>query len=261
MSIDTVADSIRGKKTKLHARLYSAYKRVQSLEVTLPKIIVGSLYVERIARQQAWYWFTNKFYYEPLLRYRCACVGKGLKTDGDLPYIVGGGKIIIGNNVTIGNHAAWVLVSNLYKSPELSIGDNTSINYRVAISVECRVTIGKNCHIAGETAIYDNNSHNIHYENNRTMTEQDVAPVTIEDDVWIGLRSIILKGVTIGRGAVVAAGSIVTKDVPPMTLVGGNPARVIKHIGERECRGPLPDGLAPYDTTPDPCSTRGTAEY
>lgn len=54
------------------------------------------------------------------------------------------------------------------------------------------------------------------------------GPVVIGDDVWIGFRSIILSGVTIGRGAVVAAGSVVTKDVPPYTIVGGNPARVIR---------------------------------
>ena len=55
-------------------------------------------------------------------------------------------------------------------------------------------------------------------------------PVVIEDDVWIGFKSSILKGVTIGRGAVVAAGSMVTKDIPPYTLVAGNPAVVIKHL-------------------------------
>ena len=56
------------------------------------------------------------------------------------------------------------------------------------------------------------------------------ASVIIEDDVWIGLKSTILKGVTIGRGAVVAAGSVVTKDVPPFTLVAGNPARFIREL-------------------------------
>ena len=55
-------------------------------------------------------------------------------------------------------------------------------------------------------------------------------PIVIEDDAWIGMNCIILKGVTVGRGAVVGAGSVVTKDVPPWTLVAGNPARVIKEL-------------------------------
>lgn len=65
----------------------------------------------------------------------------------------------------------------------------------------------------------------------RPMREQGMAaarPVTIEDDVWIGQRAMILPGVTVGRGSVVAAGAVVTKDVPPLSVVGGNPARVLR---------------------------------
>lgn len=58
--------------------------------------------------------------------------------------------------------------------------------------------------------------------------EETFRPVKIGDRCWIGCNSIILKGVTLGEGAVVAAGSVVTKDVPPRTLVGGNPARVLR---------------------------------
>ena len=58
--------------------------------------------------------------------------------------------------------------------------------------------------------------------------------VTIEDDVWIGCQSVILRGITVGRGAIVGAGSIVTKDVPAWTIVAGNPARVIREIPVEE---------------------------
>lgn len=60
------------------------------------------------------------------------------------------------------------------------------------------------------------------------------APIVVEDHAWIGSRAILLKGVTIGRGAVVAAGSVVTKDVPPFNIVGGNPARFIRLRGATE---------------------------
>ena len=60
------------------------------------------------------------------------------------------------------------------------------------------------------------------------------APIRIGNDVWIGMRSIILKGVTIGDGAVIAAGSVVTRDVPAGTLYGGNPARFIKELPSEE---------------------------
>ena len=61
---------------------------------------------------------------------------------------------------------------------------------------------------------------------------QKEQPVTIMDDVWIGARAIILPGVTIGQGAIVAAGAVVTKDVPPFAIVGGVPARLIDYREE-----------------------------
>jgi acetyltransferase-like isoleucine patch superfamily enzyme len=60
------------------------------------------------------------------------------------------------------------------------------------------------------------------------------SPLVIHDSVWIGVSSIILKGVTIGKGAIIGAGSVVTKDVPPWTIVAGNPASIIREILEHE---------------------------
>ncbi|MDE7370423.1 MAG: acyltransferase, partial [Desulfovibrio sp.] len=60
------------------------------------------------------------------------------------------------------------------------------------------------------------------------------APVTIGDHAWLGMQCIVLKGVTIGEGAIVGAGSVVTRDIPPRTLAAGAPARVIRHLGPKE---------------------------
>ena len=230
MGINNFIENIRKQTNPFYGYLYRLYKGTRNYNFNMPKCFVSMLYAERLLRHQLWYWVSNKFYYEPMLRHRCVSSGKNLKTDGDIPLIEGNGRIIIGDNVSIGNRCAWILSPNLYDMPELIIGSNTTINYLTGISVECRVEIGENCVIAGETQIFDNNSHSIHFENNRKMTKDDVVPIKIEDHVWIGMRSFILKGVTIGRGSVVAACSVVTKDVPPMTLVGGNPAKIIKEI-------------------------------
>ena len=74
------------------------------------------------------------------------------------------------------------------------------------------------------------NSNHLYQNPNILIRKQGIvyARVVIEDDVWIGTRSIILPGVTIGKGSVIAAGSVVTKDVPPYNLVGGIPAKIIK---------------------------------
>jgi len=230
MTVSHAIEKIKKGDTRYNAYLRTLYRRLQDVEITYPNYISHVLAIERTARKLFFYWFRNKFYYEPLLRYYCTAIGNNVKLDGDLPLIMGKGKIILGNNVRIGNRNAWFLRSELYPEPELVVGDNTSLNYQTGISIDCSVRIGKNCMIAGETAIFDNNSHNTHYGDNRIMKQGDIAPVVIEDNVWIGMRSIILKGVTIGCNAVIGAGSIVTKDVPSNTLAAGNPAKVIKII-------------------------------
>ena len=230
MGINRFKDNVRNKSTSFHAFLYNTFKGAMNIEVPIPGILAGMLFHERALRHQTWYWIKNKLYCEPLLRYRCTSVGKKLKTDGDIPLISGSGDIIIGNNVRIGNRCSWILSSNLHNHPRLVIGDNTTINYLTGISVEEKVEIGNNCVIAGETMIFDNNSHGLNFENGRKMTIDDVSPIKIEDHVWIGMRSFILKGVTVGKGSVVGACSVVTKDVPPMTMVGGNPAKILKEI-------------------------------
>lgn len=181
---------------------------------------------------QIWRLLKNQYYYQ-IIAYKCTNIGKGLRLDGDLPLIFGDGKIYIGNNVSIGNRQTWVVGMKVFDEAVLSIGDNTTINYQTLISVAKSVTIGNNCLFAGELKIFDNNSHPLEYikrRNNEVIPEEGVSPVCIEDDVWIGTQTIILKGVTIGKGAIIGAGSVVTKSIPPFSLAAGNPAAVIKHL-------------------------------
>ncbi|MCH5225010.1 MAG: acyltransferase [Muribaculaceae bacterium] len=129
------------------------------------------------------------------------------------------------------------------------MGDNCYIGNSSFISVS-EIIIGNNVTIAWGCTIYNHNSHSLDYLdrrkdlidqrndyfNKKPLTRSKdwskviTKPIIIEDDVWIGFNCIILKGVKIGEGAIVAAGSVVTKDVQPWTMVGGNPAKLIKHI-------------------------------
>lgn len=126
----------------------------------------------------------------------------------------------------------------------IRIGSHTGIYDRAVIGSVQSVTIGDCVMIANHVHIYDNNNHPVSPALRHEMclqgvdgpqwrwTNSEAKPVVIEDDVWIGEYALILKGVTVGRGAVVAAHAVVTKDVPPMTVVAGNPARVVKEIKE-----------------------------
>lgn len=110
----------------------------------------------------------------------------------------------------------------------LEIGDNTFINYGCSISATDLVRIGRDCSIGTYVMIMDNHFHSLEPEKRNVQPPSE--PIIIGDNVWLGARAIVLAGVTIGDGSVVAAGSVVTKDVPPRTLVGGVPAREIRKL-------------------------------
>ena len=104
---------------------------------------------------------------------------------------------------------------------KLELGNKSFINVDSKIYCKDNIKIGNNTFIGEEVIIRDTDEHCINESCN-------TKPIIIGNNVWIGMRSIILKGITIGDGAVIASGSIVTKNVPPNTLVGGNPAKIIK---------------------------------
>lgn len=106
----------------------------------------------------------------------------------------------------------------------LRLGAGVSVGDRTQIHCGERIEIGEGTLISWDCVIMDRDYH--HPEGGRENT----APVIIGRNVWVGCRSIILKGVTIGDDAVIGAGSVVTKDVPPRTLVAGNPAQEIRKV-------------------------------
>jgi acetyltransferase-like isoleucine patch superfamily enzyme len=138
--------------------------------------------------------------------------------------------ITAGDRVTIGKHAI-IRPTNIYGSAigeGLKIGNNSSIGPYSYIGCSGFIEIGDNVMMSPRVSIYAENHLFDHPE--LTIKEQGVKRefVKIEDDCWIAANTIILAGVTIGRGSVIAAGSVVTKDVPPYSIVAGVPAKVIK---------------------------------
>lgn len=122
---------------------------------------------------------------------------------------------------------------NIERGADFFTGSRLSLGDRSGLGVDCwirgDVTIGNNVMMATRVIIYGRD--HAFGDTSVPMMDQgmgDFAPIVIEDDVWIGAAAIILKGVRVGRGAIVAAGAVVTKDVPPYAIVGGNPARIIR---------------------------------
>jgi acetyltransferase-like isoleucine patch superfamily enzyme len=112
----------------------------------------------------------------------------------------------------------------------LTIGDYTSVWYGTVISARHEIIIGDQCAISWNCTIIDNDMHEILYAEDSAPVRAIDPAVRIGNHVWIGAQAIILKGVNIGENSVVAAGAIVTKDVPSHTLVAGAPAAPVRTI-------------------------------
>lgn len=173
--------------------------------------------------------------YDTAFNVRLQCPKEG-KT-----YLKIGDGCIINNNFIFESEEGYIQVGD-----RVHIGGGTSLISRDSIILEDDVLIAWDC------TIYDHNAHSIYWDERKddvTQTFNDfiqygnyalnkdwshvtAEKIVIKKRAWIGFGVTILKGVTIGEGAVVAAKSVVTQDVPPYTVVGGNPARIIKKIEE-----------------------------
>jgi acetyltransferase-like isoleucine patch superfamily enzyme len=112
----------------------------------------------------------------------------------------------------------------------LSVGAGTYINFNFLVLDTCRVTIGARVLFGPNVSLYSA-SHPLDPAVRKGIEGPECgAEIHIEDDCWIGGNAVVLPGVTIGKGAIVGAGAIVTKSVEPFTVVGGNPARLIKRL-------------------------------
>jgi acetyltransferase-like isoleucine patch superfamily enzyme len=126
-------------------------------------------------------------------------------------------------------------------SSRIVIGKNSLVGSNSLIDCAESITIGDNVLISYDCVLTDSDNHSLNHSERKDdlekwrvgahdWTKVRIAPVVIKDRAWIGARSIILKGVTIGEGAIVGMGSLVTKDVEAYTVVAGNPARLIKKL-------------------------------
>lgn len=168
------------------------------------------------------------------------------------------------------NRGIKIRLDNPKEKKYLVIGENCIINGKFVFeSSEGKITIGNHSYIGGGTyisrssieigdnvtiawggTVYDHDSHSLDYRKRRKDIDDELEdfrsrhnmiqnkdwddvmsrPIKICNDAWIGMNVIILKGVTVGEGAIVGAGSVVTKDVPAWTVVAGNPARIVKEL-------------------------------
>jgi acetyltransferase-like isoleucine patch superfamily enzyme len=180
----------------------------------LKKLVHWSILIPKQTRPRLWIkWFVNPFYHK---KGKGACVRRRTRMD-----IVPWNKFELGEYSTIEDFSAI----NNGVGPVI-IGDRTKIG--LSNTIIGPVTIGNDIRLAQNITLSGLN-HN-YTDVNLPIHAQGVstAPIVIEDETWIGANVVVLAGVTIGKHCIIAAGSIVTKDVPPYSVAVGNPARVLK---------------------------------
>lgn len=161
----------------------------------------------------------------PLFLWGATHVGARVRTQGGRPRIVNYGVLTIGDDVRITSHVTPVELA-VGEGAELHIGAGSQINYGVSVGATRSVHIGARVRLGPYSRIVDSDFHDA-YDREKPATPK---PVVIEDDVWLGMNAVVLPGVRIGRRSIVGTGAVVTADVPPFTVVGGVPARVLRTL-------------------------------
>ena len=168
-------------------------------------------------------------------------VGSGTELKGQVEIRKRGGEITIGKDSLLNG----LIVAEI-ESSRVFIGNNVFIGGGSTVDCVCSITIEDDVLISYQCIIQDSDNHSSKYSlrkrdtsdwktgGNHDWATTSQKPVKISKGAWIGARAIILKGITIGEGAIVGAGSVVTKNVPAWTIVGGNPAKIIRTIPEND---------------------------
>jgi acetyltransferase-like isoleucine patch superfamily enzyme len=153
-----------------------------------------------------------------------------MRTGIYLHWIQGVGDIVIGDDVYLDGKCSISFAARFADRPLLQIGDHTDIAHNCKLTIGKEIRIGRHCLVAENVFMFDSSGHAtdpVLRRQGSPPADDQVRPITLEDNVWIGTNAIIFPGVTIGEGSIVSAGAVVMTDVPPYTVVAGNPARKI----------------------------------
>jgi len=209
--------------------------KVKCMEMPNIPVLFKLLYLVHVVIKQTISDVLRILYYTPLLKSRLKNNPRQLYLYGGLPVVIGSLDIIMGDNVRL---AAMTTISGRAVGnniAQLIIGDNVGIGWRTSISVGNTIILGNNVRIAGDCYLAGYPGHPISAKLRALGMpdeESQVGDIILDDDVWLATGVKVMPGVTIGRGTIVAAGSVVTKDLPSFVLAGGVPARVIRSIEE-----------------------------
>ena len=213
------------------ARMVRGLRRsILNFTLPAPQVITKPLLWSYLLYRTVYYFGWRVLICEPLFKAYCRRYGRGVRTGCYIHWIQGKGDLILGDSVTFDGKSSITFAARFADRPTLFVGDNTGISHNCTITVAKVITIGRNCRIASDVFMFDSSGHAkepVQRRRGAPPDDEEVRPIAIGDDVWIGRRCIIFPGVTIGAGSIISSGSVVMSDVAPGVIAAGNPARKI----------------------------------
>jgi acetyltransferase-like isoleucine patch superfamily enzyme len=222
---------IRRAETPFFRALHNAGKAFLGNSLPLPRFVnplLGLGYQLHHTVEMTLRWLLGYLYVEPLFRGRCISVGKHFRVCR-MPFVMGHTEIRIGDDVNFFGKVD-IISGRIFDHPTLTIGNRVDLGHEVSFVVNKEIIIEDDVNIATGVRFMDSDAHPRDAAArvaDLPPSPEEIKPVRICRYSWIGQSSLILKGVTVGEGAIVGVNSVVVADVPAYSVVMGNPARVV----------------------------------
>ena len=225
---------VKRRETPLARTLYGLGMWLRYANIPVIPGVHRGLYHLTGAIAEAWRTLTRTLWYTPLFQSQLTAPARRLYLYGGIPFIVGSVRITVGEGCRIAGNTSIMGRTSGDQMPELVVGDNIDIGWGSTLAVGRRIEIGNNVRLAAAVQLLGYPGHPIDAAARATgthETDDQVGDIILEDDVWLATRVMVMPGVRIGRGTIVAAGSVVTRDLPPDVIAAGVPAVVNRKIG------------------------------
>lgn len=206
---------------------------VRRFEIPAPKWLFGVLYRLHVAVASTWAELLRVFYFTPLFKSRLANQPRGLYLYSGMPLVMGALRIEMGDGSRVSGITTFSGRSSAAETPHLRIGSNVDVGWQCSIAVGSRVVLEDNVRLAGRCMLAGYPGHPLEARARAAglpETDDQVGEIVLEENVWLATDVKVMAGVRIGRNTVVAAGSVVTRDLPPNVLAAGVPAKIIREL-------------------------------
>lgn len=230
-ALDSLALKIRRGETPFFGYLRKIVEFTRSSALPVPRILKPLARFLFRVHQALWRgsgFLRSYFYVGPLFHARCESVGRRFRVCR-MPFVVGAPKIYVGSHVNFFGKVD-IFSGRMFDEPRLVLGDRVDIGHNVVFVVNKEIVIENDVNVASGVRFMDSDAHpkdTAERIADLAPRLEEIKPIRVCRYAWIGQNSFILKGVTIGEGAIVGVNSVVVTDIPPYSVAMGNPARVV----------------------------------